>query len=156
MCSQPTRGRANPQVECSLKIHRRNTSRFGIGLSACLCRGGQADHESHDVPLGSYNPFTSEGGGSSGNAAQSLENMNGKTRSQADGILKGKGFQYKGRTEGGYEKYYHPDGSQVQIRPNGEITRSAPNAGGGYRPRVDQFGKVIPRSSPHSTGEILK
>ena len=143
-------------MECSLKIHRRNTSRFGIGLSACLCRGGQADHESHDVPLGSYNPFTSEGGGSSGNAAQSLENMNGKTRSQADGILKGKGFQYKGRTEGGYEKYYHPDGSQVQIRPNGEITRSAPNAGGGYRPRVDQFGKVIPRSSPHSTGEILK
>ena len=37
--------------------------------------------------------------------------------------LKNSGFVFKGRTPGGYYKYYHPNGARVQIRPNGQIYR---------------------------------
>jgi len=71
--------------------------------------------------------------------------------------LKTSGFEYRGKTEGGYEKHYHLDGSRVHIRPDGEIVRTGPKmtpqAGGKkYRPRIG------PDSNPttsHNTGETL-
>lgn len=76
-------------------------------------------------------------------AAERLPNLAGRTRTEARQVLKDVGFQNKGTTPGGYEKWYHPDGSRVQIRPDGEVVRSAPKispSGGGpkYRPRIGQ------------------
>ena len=90
-------------------------------------------------------------------AAERLPNLTGKTRAEARQALENVGFENKGTTPGGYEKWYHPDGSRVQIRPDGEIVRSAPNtspAGGGpkYRPRIGPDGK---RTTSHNTGEKL-
>jgi RHS repeat-associated protein len=88
-------------------------------------------------------------------AAERLPNLAGKTRTDARQALKDVGFENKGTTPGGYEKWYHPDGSRVQIRPDGEVVRSAPKtspAGGGakYRPRIGPDGKP---TTSHNTGE---
>ena len=58
--------------------------------------------------------------------AENLPNLISKTRNEARQELRNKGFDYRGVTPGGYEKWYHPDGSRVQIRPNGEVTRQGP------------------------------
>ena len=39
---------------------------------------------------------------------------------------------FKGRTPGGYYKYYHPNGSKVQIRPNGQVYRYGGSKGMKY------------------------
>ncbi|HEY6805045.1 MAG TPA: RHS repeat-associated core domain-containing protein [Pyrinomonadaceae bacterium] len=88
-------------------------------------------------------------------AAERLPNLTGKTRTEARKILEEGGFENKGTTSGGYEKWYHEDGSRVQIRPNGEVVRSGPKitpTGGGpkYRPRIGQDGNP---TSSHNTGE---
>jgi hypothetical protein len=91
-------------------------------------------------------------------AAERLRDLSGKTREQARQEFIKEGFEYKGRTPGGYEKWYHPDDSRVQIRPNGEIVRTGPrrqSEGGGpaYRPRIGPDGKSTPS---HNTGERVE
>lgn len=95
-------------------------------------------------------------------AAQQLPNLTGKTLIEAIAILNNQGFQFKTKTASGYETYQHPDGSQIHIRPNGEIVRTGPklqdSSGKSYRRRSDQYGnkiKFIPGANTHNTGEIL-
>ena len=92
-------------------------------------------------------------------AAEKLGNLSKLSRKEADEVLKNSGFEYKGKTPGGYDKYYHPDGSRVQIRPDGEIVRTAPKVQNsdpnksGYRPRIDSDGEL---TEEHNTGEYVK
>ena len=51
-------------------------------------------------------------------AGGKLQDLTGKTREEARQILEDDGFVHKGDTERGCGKWYHPDGSRVQIRPN--------------------------------------
>ena len=66
------------------------------------------------------------------------------------------GFAFVSETKGGYDKYVHEDGSQVWIRPNGEVIRLGPKvkarSGKKYHPRFDQSGHT---TKLHSTGEVL-
>ncbi|MGH9822316.1 MAG: RHS repeat domain-containing protein, partial [Blastocatellia bacterium] len=96
-------------------------------------------------------PGRAQGGGDSG--AGRLPNLDGATREEAGTILRETGFEYKGTTPGGYEKWYHPDGSRVQIRPDGEVVRSGPKAGQGYRPRIGPDGQP---TASHNTGERVQ
>jgi RHS repeat-associated protein len=94
--------------------------------------------------------------------AEDLPNLTGKTREEAKNELQESGFEYQGNTPGGYEKWYHPDGSRVQIRPNGEVTRQGPKVapeGGGnkYRPAIGPDGQRLTTPEEiHNTGEFLK
>jgi RHS repeat-associated protein len=85
-------------------------------------------------------------------AASALPDLTGLTREAARDILEENGFKNKGTTPGGYEKWYHPDGSRVQIRPDGEIVRTGPKVDG-YRPRIDAEGN---RTDSHNTGERVQ
>ncbi len=78
-----------------------------------------------------------------------VPDLTGKTRAQADQILKGRGFNYKGKTPGGYDKYYHPDGGKIQIRSDGRVSRYYGSKGA----RVDQHGN---EGALHDTGEFVK
>lgn len=83
------------------------------------------------------------------------------SKADAEKELLKEGFAYQGKTKGGYDKWYSPDGSKVQIRPNGEVIRTpnsaaisqSGNAGRGWR--VDPgTGDVV---RPHSAaGEFVK
>jgi beta-lactam-binding protein with PASTA domain len=81
-------------------------------------------------------------------AATELENLTGKTRVEAKEYLEKAGFEYKGSTAGGYDKFYHPDGEVVRTGPK---IKSA--EGKSYNPRVDQHGQF---TQTHNTGEVLK
>ncbi|MEA5554723.1 hypothetical protein VB713_27735 [Anabaena cylindrica UHCC 0172] len=95
-------------------------------------------------------------------AAQELPNLTGKTRSEALIILINQRFEFKTQTEGGYETFQHPDGSQIHIRPNGEIVRTGPKIKAvdarPYRRRYNQYGnqiEFVSGANTHNTGEIL-
>jgi beta-lactam-binding protein with PASTA domain len=95
-------------------------------------------------------------------AAQQLPNLTGTTRSEASVILANQGFQFKTKTQGGYETFQHLDGSQIHIRPNGEIVRTGPKIraanGKSYRRRYNQYGnqiEFVPGANTHNTGEIV-
>ena len=94
-------------------------------------------------------------------AAEDLPDLKGKTREEARKELGDAGYQDKGTTPGGYEKWYHPDGSRVLIRPNGEVTRTGPKvtpADGGkkYRPAIGSDGQTLKTPEDiHNTGENL-
>ncbi|HXG06382.1 MAG TPA: RHS repeat-associated core domain-containing protein, partial [Nitrososphaera sp.] len=79
-------------------------------------------------------------------AVQKLPSLAGLTKSQARRLLQQAGFKFKGYTKGGYEKWYHPDGSKVQIRPNGEVVRSK-----GWQ----RFGPDGRQTPSHNTGETI-
>jgi len=89
-------------------------------------------------------------------AAQTLRDLTGWPGAQAVEALDDAGFEYHHTTRGGYRQWIHPDGSQVWVKPNGEIVRLGPKvkgrSGKAHRPRFDQHGK---RTQSHSTGEKL-
>lgn len=66
------------------------------------------------------------------------------------------GFVFRHETKGGYGRLVHEDGSQVWIKPSGDVVRLGPKvkaqSGKKYHPRFDQRGKV---TKSHSTGEKL-
>jgi len=53
---------------------------------------------------------------------------------------------------GGYREFRHPDGSEIWIRPSGEIVRLGPKVTGKHRARYDQRGK---KTASNNTGEKL-
>ena len=61
-------------------------------------------------------------------------------------LLPKAGFKFKGGDPRGYGKWYHPDGSKVQIRPNGEVVR--------YKGH-QRYGSDGNPTSLHSTGETI-
>jgi beta-lactam-binding protein with PASTA domain len=81
-----------------------------------------------------------------------LPNLSGLSKEAAREVLEKNGFKNRGTTPGGYEKWYYPDGSRVQIRPDGEIVRTAPKIDG-YRPRIGPDGA---RTDSHNTGERVQ
>jgi len=56
-------------------------------------------------------------------ASQRLDNLNGVARSQAEVWLRSDGFSLRSTSSGGYQRWVHPDGSAIHIRPNGEVLR---------------------------------
>jgi hypothetical protein len=86
------------------------------------------------------------------NAAARLPNLQGMDRADAHIAIRNLGFQYHGTTRGGYVRYRHPDGSEIWIRPNGEVMRLGPRPPGQpNRPRYDPSGNV----GEHPQGEFL-
>ncbi len=86
-----------------------------------------------------------------------VPNLAGMSRADAHIAIRQAGYNYHGTTAGGYVRYRHPSGGEIQIRPNGEIIRLGPPVtpqGGGrpYNPRIDHEGNRIPT---HSTGEFV-
>jgi hypothetical protein len=84
-------------------------------------------------------------------------NLAGKTRAEAHVAIRQAGYNYHGTSAGGYVRYRHPSGAEIQIRPNGEVIRLGPPVappGGGrrYHPRIDHTGNPVPT---HNTGEFL-
>jgi hypothetical protein len=74
--------------------------------------------------------------------------------------LRSQGYQYHHTTKGGYVLYRHPNGSQIWIRPNGQVIRTGPPvtpSGGGkaYPPRVDASGNTITTHDPNEFVEPL-
>ncbi|NVJ62414.1 MAG: PASTA domain-containing protein [Gammaproteobacteria bacterium] len=96
-------------------------------------------------------------------AAGELPDLTDKTPEEAEEILKELGFEDKGKTEGGNSKFYHPDGSRVQIEPDGSVKvtgkkQDKQDGTGKYRPRLDKERNKLPHGEGldnHSTGEIL-
>jgi RHS repeat-associated protein len=84
-------------------------------------------------------------------------NLSGLSRADAHVAIRKAGFEYHGTTSGGYVRYRAPDGSEIWLRPNGEVVRLAPKVtpeGGGraYNPRVDFEGSSL---EGHNTGEFV-
>jgi len=92
--------------------------------------------------------------------ASEIPNLSGKARSAADELLRSRGATVK-TSQGGYAEYKFADKSEVYIRPDGEVIRTAAPQYGpdGARinkgQRLDQNGVPLPRSDPqsHNTGE---
>jgi hypothetical protein len=59
-------------------------------------------------------------------AVKRLRNLAGMSRTLARSELEKLGFKRKPNTAGGYERWRHADGSEVQIRPDGEVVQTAP------------------------------
>jgi len=82
------------------------------------------------------------------------------TRLEFEFALHQGGFRIATRTPGEFERWHHPDGSDVWVRPEGEIVR-VPNRGAvagaglvGMGWRVDGLGNIV---RPHAyTPERLK
>jgi len=76
------------------------------------------------------------------------------------------GFGKTKTTKGGYQQWDHEDGSQVWVRPNGEIVRTGPKRpqknnpnGKKVRDRYGPDGNVIPHEpgkDNHNTGEKIQ
>nr|WP_319668477.1 RHS repeat-associated core domain-containing protein [Streptomyces ipomoeae] len=87
-------------------------------------------------------------------AAGGLPNMNGKTLDEARAELEGKGFTLHSESESGYIRYRHEDGSEVYIRPDGEVmmlapkTRPSSGQGKSFHPRLDPRGNVTQHHDP--------
>lgn len=98
------------------------------------------------------------------NAAKRLPNLTGLSRIRARLEMEKLGFRRLPNTGGGYERWKHPDGSEIQIRPNGEVVRTGPSqpkadGTGNFKPRIDPTGQEIPFKpggpNTHNTGEIV-
>lgn len=93
-------------------------------------------------------------------AASILPNLTGKYIENVRKILEKYGFKFKKFTKGRYEIWCHSDRSQIQIRPNGEITRRGgkkvkSKEGKLYYPRFNQDGVKIYITENHNTGEFV-
>ncbi|MDM8563860.1 PASTA domain-containing protein, partial [Candidatus Marithioploca araucensis] len=99
-----------------------------------------------------------ETGDTTESAAEQCPDLSGKTRDEARKELEKLGFKDNGTSPGGYEKWYHPDGSRVYIKPDNSISRTGPKIKNpdpnkrGYRPRIGPDGKP---TSSHNTGETV-
>ena len=56
-------------------------------------------------------------------AVETLWSLKWKSFEEAKQILENKWFKYNWRTPWWYDKFKHPDWSEIQIRPNGEVVR---------------------------------
>ena len=78
-----------------------------------------------------------------------LGSLEGLGALKADEVLISNGFIFKGKTPGGYAKYYHPNGAKIQIRPNGQVYRY----GGGKGLKYNMDGSI---SELHGQENILE
>ena len=97
-------------------------------------------------------PPSRQGVGGTG-AASELPPLNRRTRDGIRDILNDSGFQRRPDTAGGYERWYHPDGSRVWIGPDGHIRRignKQPVGPGGkrIRPSLNDQGQRVWGNTP--------
>lgn len=89
-------------------------------------------------------------------AVKTVQDLTGLTGPEAEELLEDAGFFFRKETAGGYLRYIHADGSQMWIRPDGEVIRLGPKvkgkSGKKYHPRFNQYGNT---TKLHSTGEKL-
>jgi RHS repeat-associated protein len=92
-------------------------------------------------------------------AGRPLPNLNGMSASEASYELEKAGFNFRGFTPKTYQKWYHPDGSRVFIRPSGQVIRLSPRIGGNrdagipkHRVRLGPDGSL---NAPHKTNEFV-
>jgi RHS repeat-associated protein len=67
--------------------------------------------------INTFNESAADDFGAGGN----LPDLDGLGEDEAAATLEDNGLDNKGKTEGGYDKFYHPDGSRVQISPDGKV-----------------------------------
>ncbi|WP_216905939.1 PASTA domain-containing protein [Nocardia noduli] len=125
----------------------------GIAAIAALTIASIANS---DDGSGTANPQPGESAATS-SAAAKVPNLQGKTLDEAERAIENQGFTQKGETTGGYRRYVHSDGSQVWIRPDGEVIRLGPKVDPGpnaknYHPRIGPDGQLTDK---HSTGETV-
>jgi len=90
--------------------------------------------------------------------AGEIENLNGKTREQADELLRSRGATKK-VTAGGYVHYKFPDKSEIVIRPDGRVVRIPAPEYGPNGERTNKGGRLDQHGQPttsHDTGERLR
>jgi RHS repeat-associated protein len=132
-----------------------------FGISAVLGTGGGVLY----YALGPTATVTTLGiGGAKATtvAAQRLRRLAGLARTEAREVLEKEGFKRK-PPSGSYERWRHPDGSEVRIRPDGEVIRTGPkqwksDGSGKFTPRYGPDGEKIPfqpGADTHSTGEMV-
>ncbi|GAA0354611.1 hypothetical protein NE235_36235 [Actinoallomurus spadix] len=98
-------------------------------------------------------------------AAAQVPDLTGKSLEEAERELAEHGFTFKREAPSGYRLYVAADGSEIWIRPDGEVIRTGPKIDPGpnkrnYRYRYDQNGNLLPRNDAngnplnnHNTGE---
>jgi RHS repeat-associated protein len=96
--------------------------------------------------------------------AENLPDLTGKSGEDAEKALEEAGFERGSKTSGGYERWRNSDGSEIWVRPDGEIVRLGPKEipegktfgkDKMYRPRYGPNGKRLGPGDSHNTGEIL-
>ncbi|MFB6833393.1 polymorphic toxin-type HINT domain-containing protein [Streptomyces hydrogenans] len=87
-------------------------------------------------------------------ACTTVPNLNGKTVQEARAEIERGGFVFHSESGSGYIRYRHADGSEMYIRPDGEVMRLAPKVrpasgmGKSYHPRLDPEGRVTQNHDP--------
>jgi hypothetical protein len=72
------------------------------------------------------------------------------TRADFHITLRSQGYEFHHTTRGGYVLYRHTNGSQIWIKPNGQVIRLGPPIpGSAYRPRIDASGNPIITHDPN-------
>ncbi|MEV7885231.1 PASTA domain-containing protein [Streptomyces sp. NPDC088357] len=83
-----------------------------------------------------------------------IPNLNGKTLEEARTEIEQAGFVFRSESQSEYIRYRHEDGSEVWIRPDGEVMRLAPKVrpasgeGKSFHPRLDPEGNVTQQHDP--------
>lgn len=83
-----------------------------------------------------------------------IPNLNGKTLEEARAEIERAGFAFRSESQSGYIRFRHEDGSEVWIRPDGEVMRLAPKVrpasgeGKSFHPRLDPEGNVTQQHDP--------
>lgn len=128
----------------------------GIALSQTGPSSSDPDSGGQGASSGGGQPAGAAGG--RGPAAARVPDLSGRTLAEAEAELTAQGFRLAGQTKGGYRHWRHPDGSDIWIRPNGEIQRLGPKIDPGpnsknYAPRYDRTGNPTPN---HHTEEYVQ
>ncbi|ESP94651.1 RHS repeat domain-containing protein [Pseudoalteromonas luteoviolacea] len=140
-----------------------------LGFGICVAQVANAAHKAYKA----YKVGVAAGvatavvlNESSENASQGLPDLTGLSGEVAEDVLGDNGFGKTKTTKGGYQQWDHEDGSQVWVRPNGEIVRTGPKRpqknnpnGKKVRDRYGPDGQQIPHEpgkETHSTGEKVQ
>jgi hypothetical protein len=153
---------AGVAVNAAVNVHNRGSSDYSdYRVSAGHSHGPptvvnvQFRHEQTYYVLAGSTPVLVHNTGPG--CGTNLPNLHGQSLADAEAVLGNSGFRFVNETAGGYRKYTHADGSEVWIRPNGEVIRLGPKVDRGpntpnYRDRYGPDGQI---TDLHSTGEIV-
>ena len=134
------------------------TARF-IEKSSGKTAGGGQSNKSIKLSNDRANTNSIQTGGGHNNVQTNNQSRWPKTRADLDADLKAKGFEYKGKSPGGYETYKGPDGRTVTIKPDGEVIPVQKvwkkDGSGKFPQRQDYDGNPLPDQS-HSTGYFVE
>jgi RHS repeat-associated protein len=101
----------------------------------CLARTGKAAYDAYRAAraiaravamANEIGDDDANSGNAAGSAAEQCPALSGKTRAEAKDELEKLGFKDNGTSGGGYDKWYHPDGSRIFIKPDGSVSRTGP------------------------------